>query len=134
MALFGLSPLFLSVIATSFFMDPTTGLLNVPTFTYCLAVLSGVVYLTGSINLYRVPWPTQSPNPVESSHIIDTNPAEDSPLLGLGRTDNVTRPLNPSVMELLTLLDFWLLAVFCIFVLGTVCRPHPSMILKTHSP
>ncbi|KAF8902028.1 major facilitator superfamily domain-containing protein [Gymnopilus junonius] len=119
MALFGLSPLILSVLATSFFLDPMTGLLNVPAFANCLSVLSSVVYLGGCINFYRVPWPTPSATPVESSDLIGANFAESSPLLGPGRTEaSITRPLNPTAIELLALLDFWLLAIFCICVLG----------------
>ncbi|KAH8117341.1 MFS general substrate transporter [Phellopilus nigrolimitatus] len=50
MALFGLSPLFLSVIASTFFTSEESGL-NVTQFVAFMAILAGVVHIIGAINL-----------------------------------------------------------------------------------
>lgn len=53
MSFFGLSPLFLSVLASRFFTDPTTGL-NVTRFMFFLAGASGIIHLIGAFTL-RIP-------------------------------------------------------------------------------
>ncbi|KAI9446421.1 MFS general substrate transporter [Lactarius indigo] len=50
MTVFGLSPLFLSLLASTFFTDPSTGL-DVPRFLNFLALTSGIVHLIGAFNM-----------------------------------------------------------------------------------
>ncbi|KAF8969984.1 major facilitator superfamily domain-containing protein [Flammula alnicola] len=119
MALFGLSPLFYSVIATTFFMDPTTGLLNVVSFTAFLALTTGFVYIPGWLNLRRFPINSTGGIEPNSSHVEGAIAAETTPLLASESTEHPSgRPLDPTVGELLKKVDFWLLAIFCIFTLG----------------
>ncbi len=70
MALFGLSPLFLSVLASSFFTDPVSGL-DVTRYVAFIGILAGVVHVIGAINL-------RTPKPLESSTIqsIDDEEAD----------------------------------------------------------
>ena len=121
MALFGLSPLFLSVVATNFFIDPATGLLNTSHFTTFLALLTGLVYILGFINLPRL---KHSINQVQiNSEAVEENiPQETSPLLAPTPPNHlIMQPSNPSIMELLHGIDFWLLVVYCVLILGAVC-------------
>ncbi|KDR81505.1 hypothetical protein GALMADRAFT_239491 [Galerina marginata CBS 339.88] len=120
MALFGLSPLFLSTVATSFFTDATTGIVNVPSFTFFLASLTSLVYFFGFISLRLVSWPSiQPPIQVRSTQGEETMPQETSPLLASQETESDSRHiLGPTIGELLRKPDFWLLAIFCIFILG----------------
>lgn len=123
MALFGLSPLFFSTIATSFFMEKNSGVLDVPSFTTFVALLTTVVYGLGYINLRRFQWP-----PLLTKEIV-TLPDETSPLLA-AETPSLqdveqtchsdSGPHVPSLTELFRKLDFWLLAFFCVFILGVV--------------
>ena len=127
MALFGLSPLFLSVIATTFFMDPTTRLLNVAAFFYFLSTQSAVVNIGSSFSMHQTPLPSEPPISIVASRNADQNATEDSPLLARQLGSRSIRLLNPSVMQIIASLDFWLLAIFCVFILGTVRGSHLSM-------
>ncbi|KAJ6547450.1 major facilitator superfamily domain-containing protein [Mycena capillaripes] len=52
MALFGLSPLFLSFVASSFFTDGSDASLDLVRFLAFLAILTGVVHIIGASNLH----------------------------------------------------------------------------------
>lgn len=116
MALFSLSPLFLSYVATTFFIDTTTGLLNTTAFTNFLALMTACVYTFGYLNLRRFHVNTHT-MPLSSSEAISD---ETTPLLGSESSAVAALPVDPSVLYLLKDLDFWLLAIFCVLTLGVV--------------
>jgi len=115
MALFGLSPLFLSVVASNYFTDPHTRTLNVSHFMLFLAILTTTVYLLGAVNLRTiVPDSGSAPERLLSSDVED-NIRETTVLL-----PKPTPTSDPTVADLLRGQDFWLLMVFCILTLGAV--------------
>ena len=119
MALFSLSPLFLSAIATNFFIHPATGQLNICHFMSFLALLTGFVYILGFINMQGL---KQSIDQVQTSEAVEENvPQETSPLLAPTSQSPLTmQASNLSAMELLRRIDFWLLSIFCVFIIGAV--------------
>jgi len=128
MALFGLSPLFLSVVATNCFTDPATRLLNISRFMGFLALLTGSVYILGFINLRGF---KHSPHEAEitADAVEENTPQEASPLLEPTSRNRLTmQAAGPSTIELLHRIDFWLLIIFCVLILGTV-RIFSSSIL-----
>ena len=120
MALFSLSPLFLSAIATNFFIHPTTGQLNISHFMSFLALLTGFVHVLGFINMQRLK-PTIDQAQTTSEAVEENISQETSPLLASASQNRLTMEAsNPSTMELLRRIDFWLLAIFCVFIVGAV--------------
>lgn len=120
MALFSLSPLFLSAIATNFFIHPASGQLNISHFMSFLALLTGFVHILGFINmqgLKQTIYQAQS-----TSEAVEENISQEtSPLLtSTSQRSLTTQASNPSTMELLRRIDFWLLAIFCVFIIGAV--------------
>ncbi|KAJ7109263.1 major facilitator superfamily domain-containing protein [Mycena epipterygia] len=108
MALFGLSPLFLSFVASSFFNDGADGTLNVVSFLAFLAILSGVVHIIGAVNL-RVP----------NAHLPVVLPARDE------EADETTALLldsensaRGSLLDLLRDPYFWILFMLLVMTLG----------------
>ena len=129
MALFGLSPLFLSVIASTWFTDPVSGSLNVTHFTAFLSVFLGFTYLLGAITLrVDADAPVVEPPPQDSD---DEQADETTSLLPDRRKPSVSLPSETSVLSLLRQSDFWLIAVFCVFTLGAV---SPISALRTLFP
>ena len=130
MALFGLSPLFLSLIASRFFTDPIAGL-NVTQFLTFHAVAAGLVHLLGAFNLHTPSVSTRlSSMSEESSSSADSDleeslePTERTPFLP-GKQKNVDVQVIPvdeeaSIADLLRDTQFWLLAVIIMFTLGSV--------------
>lgn len=121
MALFGLSPLFLSVIATTWFTDSVTEALNVTNFTAFLAIFFGLVYVLGALT-FRIDPSTDVPavqNVEPRVGDSDSDSADETTSLLPDRT-NKPRSVSTtgSVLELITQSDFWLVAVFCVFTLG----------------
>ncbi|KAF6765100.1 MFS general substrate transporter [Ephemerocybe angulata] len=118
MALFGLSPLFLSVIASNWFTDPTTDTLNVTRFTAFLAVFCGSVYLLGALALridpLDIPVSTETPAAEEPRSGF---PDETTTLLP-DRQKLRQLPGDGSIVDLARQSDFWLIAVFCLLTLG----------------
>ncbi|KAI0314268.1 MFS general substrate transporter [Amylostereum chailletii] len=134
MALFGLSPLFLSLLASRFFTDSQTGL-DVTHFLTFLALLSGAVHLIGAF-LLRVPskeapgiFQEDEEGPSSTDHTRAPSPSstassERQPLL------SKSPQVDVEIVEVLasepdgTLLDlakdpyFWLLAMVTFCVLG----------------
>ncbi|KAI5122073.1 hypothetical protein M0805_006056 [Coniferiporia weirii] len=129
MALFGLSPLFLSVLASTFFTSEATGL-NVTQYAAFLAVLTGVVNAIGAFNL-RTP-------PFASVEIIDQD--ESQGRHGISRQDSdedertplVRRPMKSTVQVTVVPVDssqtaldlfkdpyFWLLGSIMLICLGS---------------
>ena len=57
-----------------------------------------------------------------TSETVEENiPQETSPLLASASQSRLTmQASNPSTMELLRRIDFWLLAIFCVLIVGAV--------------
>jgi len=127
MALFGLSPLVLSAIATSYFTDPITGLLNVSRYTTFLASLTAFVYIFSALVLHHAGSAVLTVDGEFNTRTAEeVGPGETTPLLASDlEFTPVPQPskLNHTTSELLKTVDFWLLAVFCILTLGVVCAP-----------
>ncbi|KAI9510884.1 MFS general substrate transporter [Russula earlei] len=125
MALFGLSPLFLSLLASEYFTDASTGL-NVTLFFSFLAVASGTVNLIGAFTL-RLP---QSHD--RGASILDrVAPRDDEenstderqPLLPNkpSRSDVQATPVEGSSSALRLFRDphFWILILILLIILGS---------------
>ena len=120
MALFGCSPLFLSVIATNFFTDPATGQLDICHFMRFLALLTGSVCILGFINLRGLKHSVHQPQIIPEA-IEENVPQETSPLLVTTLSNHqLMQASDPSTIELLYRFDFWLLIFFCLLTLGAV--------------
>lgn len=129
MALFGLSPLFLSLIASNYFTS-ADGALEVTRFVTFMAILTGVVHVFGAINL-RTPQITQV-EALDTSDIQDDEESvleqpsnERSPLIAPNKKSNVQVTVVPvetkqTVMDLLKDPYFWILAFLVMVCLGTV--------------
>lgn len=115
MALFGLSPLFLTTIATKWFTDDLATLDPVKYMSF-LAALTGTVHLAGALAL-KVPGQKVTASNLESNLVlIDENTSllhhlPDGPILRAAtvRPDPIPPLKDPS---------FWMLALFCLFALG----------------
>lgn len=143
MCIFGLSPLFLSLIASTFFTNAHSGL-DVTNFLTFLAVITGLVYVLGAFILRALP-PTPNPSdplPTLSEPIVPSTSNEDpepsdpaderAPLLPNKRTDDPPEPHSKrlhaedgSALALVKDPHFWLLAVFSLLILGAVS--HSSL-------
>jgi hypothetical protein len=122
MALFGLSPLFLSVLASSFFTDPEKGL-DVTRFLRLHAMVAGCIHLIGAITL-RLPSvsepkamspiddPEQTTEPDERSALLPGKPPSDVALVQVDE--------HNSAMDLLRDRNFWTLFLVSLVVLGSV--------------
>lgn len=120
MALFSLSPLLLSAIATNFFIHPATGQLNICHFMSFLALLTGFVHILGFINMQGLKQ-TIDQAQITSEAIEGNISQETSPLLASASQSRLTmQASNPSTVELLRRIDFWLLAIFCLLIVGAV--------------
>lgn len=120
MAIFSLSPLFLSAIATNFFIHPATGQLNIYHFMSFLALMTGFVYVLGFINMQGLK-PSMDQAQTASEAVEENISQETSPLLAPTSQGRLTmQASNPSAMELLRRIDFWLLTIFCVFIIGAV--------------
>lgn len=138
MALFGLSPLILSLLASTFFTDPSTGL-DVPRFLNFLAITSGTVHLLGAFNMRSCKRQNIVPSTPETATTSDEErpTGEHEPLL----TNKNHRPDSPiipvregrSVIELLKDSHFWLLALVALIILGSV-RRHLTTSYLFHNP
>jgi len=122
MALFGLSPLFLSVLASSFFTDPETGL-NVTRFLKFHAIVAGFIHLIGAVTLKlpavseptalsAVGDPEQATEPDERSALLPRKPPGDVDVL-------VPADQHSSTMDLLRDRNFWTLFLVSLVVLGS---------------
>lgn len=121
MALFGLSPLFLSVIASAWFTDPVTESLDVTKFTAFLSVFLGLTYILGAITLRigdSADGPEVASTPSEESIVATID--DETTLLLPERRKPVSLPNEGSVLSLIRQGDFWLIALFCMFTLGAV--------------
>ncbi|KAJ7740720.1 MFS general substrate transporter [Mycena maculata] len=106
MALFGLSPLFLSFVASTFFTDGDDTSLNLVGFLAFLAILSAVVHIIGASNL-RVPIPITLPSQDEE--------ADETSALLPKRTN---RSASSSVLDLVRDPYFWVLFMLLFVTIG----------------
>lgn len=128
MALFGLSPLFLSVIASTWFTDPSTQILNVARFTGFLSIFSAVVYLSTAYFLHINSKEEADQEESESDDV--PQPTESSSLLA--RDHKPPPHAEQSVATLVSKPEFWLLAVFCLITLGAVSSARFSALWRDH--
>lgn len=134
MALFGLSPLFLSFLASNFFSNPETGL-DVTRFIKFHAITAGTIHLVGAFTL-RPPLVSESdstPPPDDSEHTSDPNTALDerTPLIPSKPLSDVELQVTPvsdsaSALDLLRDRNFWILFLSSLIILGSV---SPSLSL-----
>jgi hypothetical protein len=125
MALFGLSPLFLSVLASNFFTDPVTGL-NVTRFLKFYAMMTGCVHLIGTITL-RLPLVSEHNEPCIDDPEPTAEPDERSALLPSKPPNDVEVLIVPvnehgSLVDLLRDCNFWTLFFVALVVLGSVSQ------------
>ncbi|KZP24743.1 MFS general substrate transporter [Athelia psychrophila] len=121
MALFGLSPLFLSFLASNFFTDPETGL-NVTQFLKFLAVVTGGVYVIGAFNLRLPAIHRQGALPVDDPE-QESEPDERSALLPSKPPNGIALQATPiaggSTLDLLRDYNFWIMFASIATVLGS---------------
>ncbi|KAF9069867.1 major facilitator superfamily domain-containing protein [Rhodocollybia butyracea] len=140
MALFGLSPLFLSYIASKFFSDSSTGVLNISQFLQFLAMSTGVVNLAGAFTLVIPSSATTSSTSNSSATNNDAN--EQSPLINRETApDCMQDPRDNSTLEFLRDPYFWILAFYMVMILGacemiisnvgTIVISLPSQFIQT---
>lgn len=138
LALFGLSPLFLSYVATLPGFQLDSGDLNTPKFIAFLAVGAGSIHLISAFGL-RVRY--DSPHAVEQNaldtHLPDVDVSEQTPLLKKqsarsGSPASSSSALHPieddgSVLGLLSDSSFWLFASIVLVITGSVsCFRDPT--------
>ncbi|KAH7923524.1 MFS general substrate transporter [Leucogyrophana mollusca] len=116
MALFGLSPMFFSIVASRFFSDPDTGL-DVTHYLQFLAVLCGIVHLVGAFNL-SIPPPIEE---TDGSGDVEDSAAADERSALLPRKPNVNADAqdDDSLVDLLKDRNFWALAFITFVILGS---------------
>ena len=118
LALFGLSPLFLSLAASHFFTDSERGL-DVTHFLNFVALLAGSVHLLGALTL-SIPSP---PSVVFATAESDAEQyiSEQTPLLGDADEAKPVSTVQRPVVELLRDPCFWILLPVIGTTLGLVC-------------
>lgn len=124
MSLFGLSPLFLSLLATTFFTDGDNEL-DVTGFVTFMAILGGVVHLIGAFTL-RTP-EIREAEPEDPRLDVETSGSSDerTPLIRNKSRSGADVSVVPvehhqTARELLKDPCFWLLAVSTLICLGSV--------------
>lgn len=126
MALFGLSPFLLSLLASRCFTDPYTGL-DVTRFLSFLALASGIIHLVGAFTL-RISTPqcavASISDNVTSIDDDESSMDERQPLLSSKAPRSAVQviPVNEgsSILHLLKNAHFWLLALVSLLILGSV--------------
>ena len=117
-ALFGLSPLFLSSIGNSFFANGVDGI-DAPRYLLFLAVFAGSANLLGAIGLRSVPrndHPAINAIGPGETPVVPGGSDESSPLLSVDRS-----AIHPDrLLSLLKDVDFWLLGLIMLVVMGMV--------------
>lgn len=132
MALYGLSPLFLTFLASTFFTDLSTGL-DIPRFLNFLALTSGTIHLLGAFNMRLYKPQHMAPSTPASASTSDEERSVDErePLLTNKpyRSDSQITPVGEgrSVIELFKDSHFWLLALVALIILGSVSRRLPDI-------
>lgn len=130
MTLFGLSPLFLCLLASRYFTDSSTGL-NVTQFLTFLAFASGITHLVGAFTLRITKSQCNTPSISEDSVSDDSASCDEEssiderrPLLRnkapVSSMQAIPSDEGTSVMYLLRDPHFWLLAFVMLIILGSV--------------
>ena len=123
MVSFSLSPLFFSQIATTFFIDTSTGFLKIAPFATFVALLTLVVHTFGFFNYRRLAISASGSfeePPVQQSEETPITD-ETTPLIASDASIHVTtHPSPPSLGDLLKQPDMWILALFCVLIVGSV--------------
>jgi len=125
MTLFGLSPLFLCLLASRYFTDSSTGL-NVTHFLTFLALASGITHLVGAFTLHiaKPQCNTVSISDDATSCDEESSIDERQPLLRnkapVSSMQAIPSDEGTSVMYLFSDPYFWLLALVMLIILGSV--------------
>jgi len=121
MALFGLSPLCLSVLASNFFTEPASGHLNVVLFLKFMATLTTFTHVLSYFILQAPPRPyVVAPM---SDHSDSDNIDENSTLVSRITGNYGIEPSDNGVVESphpLRDWSFWLLGLYCFLIIGAV--------------
>lgn len=125
MAIFGLSPLVLSLIATSFFTESATHSLNAVHFLTFMAILTGVVHFLGAFNLgfrsYASHEHEHPPSSADETPITAEDEENENTAL-LPRKPNHSVSGTGSSLDLLRDPYFWVLGILLLITLGIVSR------------
>ena len=134
MSLYSLSPLFLSLLASSFFTDPQTGL-DVPKFVTFLAILAGTVHFVGGFLLNNPPNEVpvtadddgefEETAPRQSDELSDVEEVDESaPLVTQSKPTAIIHPIgeNHSTLDLLRDPYFWMMFFVFLPMVGSVSR------------
>ena len=119
MALFGLSPLFLTYVAVNWFTDHLTGVLEVVPFTARLAAAVGVVHIVGALMFEQAGLNSKD----EPAASYDLPPSETSQLLPHASRNEYIPQLHLKTDSALGFLgqgQVWLLILFCVCIFGAV--------------
>lgn len=123
MVAFGLSPLFFSQIATSFFIDASTGFLRIAPFATFVSFLTLIVHIFGFFNYRRLAISASGSFEEPSVQQSEEAPISDetTPLIAPDAPEHVTtHPSPPSLSDLFKQPDTWILALFCVLIIGSV--------------
>ncbi|KIJ68880.1 hypothetical protein HYDPIDRAFT_178843 [Hydnomerulius pinastri MD-312] len=150
MALFGLSPTFLSILASQYFTDPDSGL-DVTHFLQFLAILCGCVHLFGGLTLHEAVAGLAVADPEEPDERTALLPNKTN---GNGHGEvqvevvpvvDETPQVKQSALDVLKDRNFWALAFVVAVVLGSyemiisnigtivLSLPHETSLLSTLS-
>ncbi|KAG1754510.1 MFS general substrate transporter [Suillus lakei] len=124
--LFGLSPMFISILASKFFSHPDEGL-DITRFLQFLALFCGAVHLFGAFTLHIIPLPEDPPSVVLEDPEGPVHVDEQTALLHGKRNHTaevetgivVTPVKDSSVVELAKDHYFWALAFVLFVILGS---------------
>lgn len=123
MAIFGLSPLFLSFLALRFFASLSSNSLDVASFLQFLAILTFITHILGAFTLQgrpAEPADTLSVDSVEDEVVDERSPLitaksrAQSSMLVSGDQDGLNHPLHDRY--------FWFLALYCFATIGAVSK------------
>jgi hypothetical protein len=140
MALFGLSPTFLSLLASRYFSSPD-GEIDITRFLQFLAILCGCVHLVGGFTMHIIP---SAPKEESNSAIIASDPEvpnertvllpnktngnddeRDQVQVDVVSVSDDSPESKESVLDLLSDRNFWALVFIVFVVLGSVsCSSH----------
>ena len=146
MAVFGLSPLFLSLLASRF--TPPGETLDIPAFFACMATLTGITHLGTSLifrraqKYFAIPLGADlTQEDTESLPALGSQSSEEDPLLGGDESDRDSAPKDPtdvhvspveepqegSTLDLFRDPYFWVLSLWMTIVVGVVCHTFMNL-------
>lgn len=154
LSIFGLSPLFLSLLASRF--TPPGQTLDIPSFFTFMATVTGIIHLTSTVILRanrplerRAADAAAAPSTDAESSIS----TEQEPLLGSAEVededeyDSTPKPKDPvsvhivpvqepqegSTLDLFKDPSFWVLSLWLVLVVGAVCTPFLLSLITCHA-